>query len=642
MLQSIRERLSGPIVWVVVGIIAIPFAFVGIETFQGGGADPTVVKVGSQKITESQVQAAYDQRLRQLQNMLGESFRADMIQPARFRDGVVQEMIQESALRQHAQEAGYTASDAALLTTINTIPVFQKDGKFSAEAYREALARQGMNPQGFETQLRDDLTIDQVRESVLGSAFVTSAEVAAAWRLGRQERSFSYVSFASSAYEAGITVSDEDVQKHYAANTAKYSAPERLKLQYVELALDALPPAAEPEAAVLKAVYDADTARFSTPEERRASHILVNFGADKDAAEKKALALKARLDGGADFAALAREASDDPGSKAGGGDLGWVRRGLMTPKFEESLYALAPNAVSAPVETEFGWHLIKLSEVRAAQTKSFDDPAVRTELLTLYRQRDAERRYQELADKLGQLAFENSASLEPVAKELGLTLQTSDWFGRTGGAGVAANPDVLKAAFEPEILDGSENSKPVAAGENRQLVFRKAEYEASHPRKLEEVSESIRTELRVQRAKAQADAEAEALAKQLRAGGVFETVLAERKLSASSPGPVRRDAENLDRQLLTSAFKLPRPAAGTLQIGKATLENGDIAVIALSVVRDGTPMPEDPGFQREGTQLRDALAGAEFTSFRTALQKSLGVDRKAVAAAEPAETVETP
>jgi len=636
MLQSIRDRLSGPIVWVIVALIAIPFAFWGVESFQSSGGDPTVAKVGDQKITEAQLQAAYDQRMRQLQQMLGESFRADMIEPQRFREGVLQEMIQETTLRQHAKTAGYTATDAALLTTLNTIPAFQKDGKFSAETYKEALARQGMTPQSFEAQLRDGLTIDQVRESVLGSGFVTSAESAAAWRLARQERTFSYVSFKAASYEPTVTVSDDAVQKYFADNSARYSAPERLKLQYLELALDELPPAAEPETAVLKAVYDADVARFSTPEERRASHILVNFGADKDAAEKKALALKARLDSGADFAALAREASEDPGSKTAGGDLGWVRHGLMTPKFEQALFELKPGAVSAPVETEFGWHLIKLSEIKAAQTKPFTDPAVQAELLETYRQRDAQQRYQELADKLGQLAFENATSLEPVAKELKLELKTSDWFGRTGGTGIAANPEVLKAAFEPEIIRDGENSKPLAAGENRQVVFRKAEYESARPRKFEEVAETIRTELKLQAARAKASADADALVKQLSEGAVFETALSERQLAATSPGSVRRDAEGLDRQILSALFKLPRPAASKLQIGKTQLDNGDIVVLALSGVRDGTPMPEDPEFQRQGAQLRDALSGAEFAGFRASVEKDLGVDRKAL---PPVETI---
>jgi peptidyl-prolyl cis-trans isomerase D len=636
MLQSIRDRLTGPIVWVIVALIAIPFAFWGVESFQTSGGDPTVAKVGDQKITEAQLQAAYDQRMRQLQQMLGESFRADMIEPQRFREGVLQEMIQETTLRQHAKGAGYTATDAALLTTLNTIPAFQKDGKFSAEAYKEALARQGMTPQSFEAQLRDGLTIDQVRESVLGSGFVTSAESAAAWRLARQERTFSYVSFKAADYESTVTVSDEAVQKYFADNASRYSAPERLKLQYVELALDELTPAPAPEAAVLKAVYDADAARFSTPEERRASHILVNFGADKDAAEKKALALKARLDSGADFAALAREASDDPGSKTAGGDLGWVRRGLMTPKFEQALFELSPGMVSAPVETEFGWHLIRLSEVKAAQTKPFTDPAVQAELLDSYRQRDAQQRYQDLAEKLGQLAFENATSLEPVAKELKLELKTSDWFGRNGGTGIAANADVLKAAFEPEIIRDGENSKPLASGENRQVVFRKAEYEAARPRKLEEVADAIRSELKLRQARAKATADADALVKVLSEGAVFEAALGERQLKASNPGSVRRDAEGLDRQILSALFKLPRPAAGKLQIGKTQLDGGDVIVLALSGVRDGTPMPEDPEFQREGAQLRDALSGAEFAGFRASVEKDLGVDRKAL---PPVETI---
>ena len=176
MLQSIRDRLSGPIVWVIIGLIAIPFAFVGIDTFNSGGADPIVAKVGGQKITSSQLEAAYQQRLQRLQQMLGENFRSDMIDPASFRQGVLKEMVQETALQQHADKSGYTASDAAIIKTIETIPAFQVEGKFSSEAYRAALATQGLTPQRFEKQLREGLGTDQIRDGVVASAFVTPAE----------------------------------------------------------------------------------------------------------------------------------------------------------------------------------------------------------------------------------------------------------------------------------------------------------------------------------------------------------------------------------------------------------------------------------------------------------------------------------
>lgn len=635
MLQTIRDRVSGPIIWAIIALIAIPFAFVGIESFQSGGADPTVAKVGDQKITSSQLEAAYQQRLQRLQQMLGENFRSDMIEPARFREGVLQEMVQETAMQQHAAEAGYTASDAAILDAIRAIPAFQKDGQFSAELYREALSRQGLDPQGFERQLRDGLSVDQIRDGVLASAFVTPAESAAAWRLARQERVFSSTRFKAADYEAQITVSDEEIAKHFAEQGDRYKAPERLKLKVVELDLEKLPEAPVPEAAVLKALYDADSNAFASSEERQASHILIAFGADKSAALKKAQEAKTRLDGKADFAVVAGELSDDPGSKANGGELGWVRKGLMTPKFEESLFSLQKGQVSEPVETEFGWHLIKLEDVKPALTKAFEEPAVQAELLARYRKRDVEKRFQELSEKIDELAFEKNSTLEPVAEAIGGKVETTDWFTRTSGTGLTANQAVIQAAFSPEVLQDNENSKPISLGANHVAIVRKAEYEPARARTIEEVREQIRGELKTARAVEKAKLEAEATLKAVEAGASLATVAAEHQHGVNASGAVRRDSEGIDRALLDAAFRLSRPAAGKVSVGKAELGSGEIAVIALTEVKDATPETDDSAFKQQSTQLKDALAGAEFASFRTDLEARLGVDRKELPAADP-------
>jgi len=642
MLQNIRDRMTGPIVWAIVGLIAVPFAFVGIETFQGGSSDPTVAKVGDQKITTSQLEAAYQQRLQRLQQMMGENFRSDMIEPARFREGVLQEMVQETAFQQHALKTGYTASDASIIRAIQTIPAFQRDGQFSAEQYRQALSSNGMSPQTFERQMREGMSQDQIRDGVLASAFVTPAEAAAAWRLAQQERLFTSLVFKPTAYEAAITVSDEEIAKRFADNSAAYKAPERLKLKTVELDLAKLPESPVPDAAVLKAVYDADSNPFSTPEERRARHILIAFGADKDAAQKKAEAIKARLDAKADFETVASETSDDPGSKNSGGDLGWVRKGLMTPKFEQALFGLQKSEVSAPIETEFGWHVIQLEDIKPAVIKPFEDAAVQAELLSSYRKRDAERRFQELAEKLEQLAFENASSLDAVAQALGVVVETTDWFTRTSGSGFTANQAVVQAAFSDEVLQDNENSKPIDLGDNRIAVVRKAEYEPARARSLDEVREQIRIEIKRAGAITKAQAEADAVIKAAESGASLLALAAERQLSAVAPGSVRRDAPGVERAVLTAAFRLARPMAGKASIGKTVLGNGDVVVIALENVKDATPETDDSAFKQQTSQLREALAGSEFASFRSDLEQRLGVDLKAVAAAESSDAPVTP
>ncbi len=641
MLQDIRDRLSGPVVWAFVGLISIPFAFVGIESFNTGGGDPTVVKVGSEKITASQLQRAYENRLRQYQEMLGENFRMDMINPEQVRSGVLDELIQQSVLREHADDYGYTASSASLLKSIEAIPAFQKEGRFDKDSYNQVLRMQGYTPASFERQLRDGLAQDQVREAVLESAFITPKEAAANWRLSQQERGFSSVSFSLADTAAGITVSDEEVAKYYKDNAGKYKALERLKVAYVELSLAAMPEAPAPAASVLKPLYDAEIASYSAPEERRASHILVSIGADAAAARKKAQELKARIDAGTDFATVAKEASDDPGSKDSGGDLGMVRKGQMTPKFEDALFAMkAAGAVSEPVETEFGFHLIKLMEIKPAAVKPFEDPDVQAQLLAAYRKKDAELRFRDQSEKLEQLAFENLNSLEPVAKALGLTVQTTDWFVRGQGAGLTGNAEFQKAAFASEVIKADENSKPVSVGENRLVVLRKAEYQPERPLKLEEVRDGVRSELKSIQAKAKAQALADDLVKRLKAPGAdFASVTAAQNLTATTQAALKRDAKEADAAVLKAVFALPKPAANGMSYGTAVSSSGDVVVIALQSVTEPAVNPADETAAREAARVKDALAGLEFAGFKAAIEKAIGVGEKtlpALSAVDPA------
>lgn len=623
MLQTIRDRLSGPIIWVVIGLIAVPFAFFGIETFRSGGADPVVVKVGKQNITQSQLDAAYQQRLQRLQQMLGENFRSDMVDPVAFRAGVLNEMVQQTTLQQHGEKRGYVASDGEVLDAIHAIPAFQKDGKFSAELYRQLLAANRMTAARFETQVREGLAQDAIRNGVVGTAFVTPAEAAAAWRLSRQERSFSAVTFKPEAFKSAVTVSDDELKQYFAAHADRYRAPERLKLQYVELALDQLPPAAAPEPAVLKALYDADTKPFSSPEERHARHILIRFGADKQAAKKKAEDLKAKLDGGASFAALAKEYSEDPGSKDAGGDLGAVHKGLMTAAFENALFKLAAGEISAPVETEFGWHIILCESIKPALVKPFEDAGVQAELLGSYRRRDAEKRFQDLSEKMEQTAFENPSSLDATAKVINAKVQTTDWITRTAGTGIASTPAVLTAAFAPEVIKDGDNSKPITLPDNRVVVIRKAEYEPDRTRTLDEVKDAARSDLTLEKEQAAAADKAQALLKSLQEGATLSSQA--QGLETQSPGLVRRDATGIDRKLLDAVFRLARPAAGKSTFGTVTLDGGAVAVVALDTVKDGTPDDADPAYKQQAAQLKDALAGAEFAGFRSDVEKSVGV-----------------
>lgn len=629
MLQDIRDRLTGWLVWVVVGLICIPFALWGVDSFFTGSNDPVVVKVGDQKITESQFRNGYDQRYQQFQAMMGENFRADMFDQAKFRQAVLDDMTQEAMMRQYVRKSGYHASDATLLKYLSSVPAFQVDGQFSTDAYRAALSRQGLTPTQFEAQLRDSLEIDQLREAIIDTSFVTEADVAEAYRVQNEQRSLSYAVLDTAKYMAQVTVTDEQIKSRYDTDKSKYMAPERIKLAYVELSSDDLAKAAAPTADVLQVIYNAEKdARFSSPEERKASHILVAFGADKSVAKTKIAEYAAKLKGGANFADLAKTVSDDSGSKSQGGDLGWVKRGgMMSDEFEKPLYALNKvGAVTEPVETQYGWHLIRLDEIKVAKVRSFEDATVQAELADLYRQREVQKRFKEQTEKLEQLAFESPTSLDAVSKELNLPVQTTEWFTRAGGSGIAANDAVKQAAFSKEVVSDGDNSKPISLTPGKVIVLRKAEHEAPRQKPLTEVSDVVRLAVTTEAARAKAQVEATQMAAAARVGQSTAELAAARGLTLKVPGLVRRDNGTEDRAVIASLFRMPRPQQGAVSAADIKLSNGDSAVVILSAVQDAPwPAADASVVANAQKQLRDAVAGAEFGSYRKSIEKHVKV-----------------
>lgn len=627
MLQFFRDRLTGAMVWVFVALIAIPFAFWGIESFRGGDADPTVAKVGDVKITQAQFRAAYQQRFLQLQQLMGENFRPDQIDGDRMRQGVLDAMVRETALRQFARESGYRSSDADLLDELRNVPEFQENGAFSPAAYRNWLKQQGQSPERAEAQMRETMTLEQMRDGVQSTGFDVTNAIKLRYQLEHQKRSFQYVRIDADKYAAGVELKDADLKAEYEGHAERYRSPERVKLQYVELAMDKLGDAPAPASDVLKAIYDANRqAMFSTPEERKARHILISFGADKDAARKKAEDLSAKLKGGADFAELARQNSDDAGSKTKGGDLGWVRRGMMVAPFESALFELKANEISAPVESPYGWHIIQLEDVHAAATKAFDDAAVQTQLLDLYKQQWSRKQFQEASEKLDQLAFENPSSLDAVSKALNLKVQTTDWLTRDSREGLAATPALLETAFSPTVVQDGENSKPVQLSPTDWVVVRKAEYEPSRQQPYDDVLPRLRDAVRSAQALVKAQAVADALVAAVGKGDTLEAAAKAQSLAAQTVADAERRKEGIDAAVLAEAFKLARPAAGKLSVGKRDIDAKSVAVVAVSAVADGElPPTATPDAQALASQLRQQTSGAEFAAYQAAVQQQVGV-----------------
>lgn len=628
MLQSIRDKSTGPIAWAIILLISIPFAFWGIESYMRTSGNPVVAEVGDVEITDAELRRSYDRYYQQLQSLLGDKFDPSLINASQRRREVLENMVQEALLTQHTRDAGYSASDLAVMQALQQNPNFQIDGQFSPERYRSLLAQNGYNPAAYEANLRQAIRDEQLRGGIMNSAFVTQRELQVAWKRRNQQRQASYFEIDAERLAAQIEIDEATIEEYYEVNKQRFMTPERVKLDYVLLNREALESPAEPETEFLRAIYDTEKqSRFSKPERRRPRHILIRVDEQRDDAKARQHIedLAAQLEAGADFAELAEEHSEDPGSKEKGGLLDWTQRGVMVAEFEESLFDLEQGEVSEPVRTDFGWHLIKLEDVQPAQVKPFDAPEVQAELLDIYGQREREERFRQYAEQLDTQTLEHTDSLQPAAEALDVEVKQSDWLTREGGEELWSDPAVLEAAFSPAVLEDEQNSPPIKLDNDRMLVLRLADREPARQQELAEVRDQIVGELRREQAAEQARSQADEAVAALREGRGLSAVAAQYGGQVKRTGKLKRGQQDSPGPLLAAVFRMPRPEQGESSYDRVDLGDGRFAVIELDQVIEGSA-PDKP---EEGEALRRSLqglvAGNEFNAYTEGLRQEYQV-----------------
>jgi peptidyl-prolyl cis-trans isomerase D len=523
-------------------------------------------------------------------------------------DGIIDQLL----LRQHAKEMGLEVSDGMLFRIISDIPNFQVDGQFNPELYRQLLRGGGRTPRSFEQELREDILTGLLPSSVSQSSIVTEAEIDRLIALQRERRHAHAVTVPYDDFVDEVVISDEDVEAYYEANQDRFLTTERVRIAYVELDARDLTDGLELSENELRRRYEAARERYLTPESRRAAHILIESNEERTADQARILAgeLHQRLMDGEDFAELAMEYSDDPGSRDMGGDLGWIEPEDMVRTFEDELYDLGePGDLSEPFETQFGWHIIRLDEIRPPEGMSFED--ARDEILAEHIERESEVMYIEMSERLVDLVYADDSTLEPIAFDLGLEVRTSEVFSREGGEGIAANRRVIEEAFSDTVLLDGVVSDPIEIDHNRSVVIKLDEHFPAQPRPLAEVEEEIRERLLRERA---ANAARERARELLAQSGEHGEQLAE---AAEQAGyeideleAVGRFDFQLGRDFISELFRLPQPGEhSTLHI----LPRGsDYVVVRLESVTPGDPTTAEE-FERMGAvqQIRFARMNSE-------------------------------
>lgn len=609
MLESIRQRAHGWFAWAILIMVVVPFALWGIQQYEGGGGgSANVATVNGKEISANDFQRAYQQQRQRIQSALGKNFDPSLINDKELKKSVLENLIEREVLLQGARNAGMQISPVQVGAEIRAIPQLQTDGKFDSELYQRLLRAQGMTVAGFEHAMGDDLLVQQLDRGIADSAFVTKAELDALLRVKLQQRDIGYAVVPAAAYLGQVTVDDKAVEQYYKDNADRYRTPEQVSVDYLELSVDQLAQGATVSEDELRESYRERAADFTTPEERRARHILIPVASDAspaevEAAKKKAEDLLVRIRKGESFAELAKQYSQDPGSAQQGGDLGFFGRGTMDKAFEQAAFSLKPGEVSEPVRSTFGFHLIKLEEIRGGQRKPFEQ--VRGQIEHDLKHQKAEDLYFDQAEKLSNATFEHADNLKDAAETLHLPIQTTTLFTRDNGTGIAANSKVRDAAFSDDVLLGGKNSEAVELNADHVVVLHLKEHKPAALRDLATVRDDIRRTLRQAAAEAKAKAAGEDAVHRLQGGEDPAKALAPLKLSWQRPGLVGRQENKLDPQLVEAAFQVERPAGdGKPRFAGKALASGDYAVYGVYAVKDGDPAAADA---QTRSSLKDAL-----------------------------------
>ena len=616
MLQNIRDNSQGWIAKTIIGVIVVLMALTGFDAIiQSTSNSQNAADVNGEKITQSSLNAAVDMQRRQLIQQFGKDFDASLLDDKLLRQASLDSLVDRTLLLQGAKEAGMGFSDASLDQLILQTPAFQVDGKFNAARFDQILQQQGMGRMEFRERLKQDVLVSQLQASLAASNFVTDAEQANFVRLDKQTRDFASQTIHIDT--KSVDISDDELKVYYDEHKDQYMSPEQVVVEYVELRKESFFAQAEASDEELQALYQKEIANLA--EQRRAAHILleVNDKLSDEQAKAKLAEVAERLKQGEDFAKLAEEVSQDPGSASNGGDLGFAGPGVYDPEFEKSLYALKKDEVSAPVRSSFGWHLIKLLDVQAPEVPSFD--SLKAKLEREVKAQQVEQRFVEAAKELEEASFEASDLAQP-AQELGLQVQTSGAFGREGGEGVAANRQVVQAAFSPEVLEDGANSGAIELDPDTTLVLRVKEHKKPTLLPLEEVSAGIRDTLSRKKASEAAKAEGEALLAQLRDGGAsgkdWKVVEA-----------ATRSQEGVEPEVLQALFRMAKPEDGKSSFAGLTLNNGDYVVLRL----DGVGQAKAELSAEEKTSYRRFLASRagqqDFAAYREQLKESADIER---------------
>jgi peptidyl-prolyl cis-trans isomerase D len=624
MLQHLRDNSRGVISFILIGLLVIIFALTGVEAlFNWDTSANQAAKVNGEKVTEMDVARAINIQKQQMLNAYGDQIPAEFLSDEYLRKPVIESLVQRMVLAQAAKTAGMTIGNSFLGEQIASAPQFKNEaGAFDNNRYQQALRNLGYTHSTYTKILADELIINQLQAGVGSTAFATSAQLDDVVALSFQTRDLTYVLLPAAKVRESISVEPQEVQAYFDANQKQFTSEDQIAVDYISLNIADLMKNITIKEDQLRKQYEQNLANFVASTERQAAHILI-----EDDNLEKVKAVSEKLAAGEDFSAVAKEFSDDLGSKEQGGDLGFTNGDAFPEAFEIALAKLKVGEVSDSVKTDAGTHFIKLLAERGSEPPSYDEQKASIE--EQLKRAEAENIFVSQLEKLRDLSY-NAESLVDVAKEVGLKSENSGLFERSKGKGLFANAKVVEAAFSAEVVEAGNSSDVIELDATNVVVLKKTDYKASQVKPLTEVQEQVTNILTDQKTKAALEKQSAELIAALKSGSSFADLSQAAGVELKQVKEATRNSatsENAD--VISHAFSMAKPVNNSASFDTVMTASGDMAIIALEAVNAGT---QDKVTPEQKTVIAAQLGGIygrnDFSSYQKFLKDNADISQK--------------
>ncbi|OOE68838.1 peptidylprolyl isomerase [Salinivibrio sp. IB868] len=618
MMERIREGTNSLAVKIILSLIIFSFAFAGVGSYLAGGSNPPAATVGDKEISRAELDRAYQNERARMQQQAGEQFNQLLGNPEyvkRFRQNILDRMINDLLLEQAASELGLRVSDAQVKAAIRAMPQFRQGGQFNNDRYQAALRQTGMSADEFANYMRTDLMRQQLVNGLQGSGFVLPSELENLYRLEAQSRQVRTITLPVADFAEQVSLTDDELEAYYQANRDDYIQPRMVKVAYVELTGEGLANEVQISDEAIATYYQENQSQYGSQERRKVSHILIEGTGDE--AKAKAQQALERLSQGAAFAALAKEMSDDTFSAEQGGSLDWIEPDVMDPAFEKAAYALSEKGdVSGLVQSDFGYHIIRLDDIDPADVTPLAE--VKDDIRTELQQARAADRFYAQSTTLAEVAFEEANGLEPAADAVNSKVQYTDYFALDAATGLMARPQIQQALDSYDVRENGLNSELIELSGEHAIVVRLDDVKPEKQLSFAEVKDQVRETLAAEKGQEQAKETAGDLIAQLEESG--EVTGSDYTFSA----PITLNRVSQQQAIAELAFSLPQPASDNASYGVTQNRQGDVVVVAL----DKVMVPEVPDISPQSqmaARVQRAMSNMSLSATLQALREEVDV-----------------